>query len=77
MEGKKIKTTGPCYHKQRIWDFHFSLLQNMHSALLFSSQVSEGSNYKCPVMVRTGMSMEITQYLYLLRILCFLLPAEH
>lgn len=77
MEGKKIKTTGLCYHKLRIWDFHFSLLQKMHNALLFSSQMSESSTYKHPVLVRTGASMEITQYLSLLRILCFLLPAEH
>lgn len=76
MEGK-IKTIGSCHHKLRIWDFHFSLLQNMDSALLLSLQVSEGNAYKYPVMVRTDVSMEITQYLSLKRILCFLLPAEH
>lgn len=74
---EKIKTIGPCHHKLRIWDFHFSLLQNVHNALLLSSQVSEGSAYKHPVMVRTEVSMEITQYLSLLGIICFLLPAEH
>lgn len=62
MKGK-IKTTGPRYHKLRIWDFHFSLLQNIHNVLLLSSQVSEGGAYKHPVMVRTEVSMEITQNL--------------
>lgn len=63
MEGK-IKTIGPCYHKLVIFDFHFSLLQK-HAQCFVTFIRSAGSAYKHPVMVRTAVSMEITQYLFI------------